>query len=160
MIVLFQHHHLAPTSIILIMSGKASSFNLTLIATYKQHTMLYDNRHRDYKVQNPTKEAWLEVAKVCSSTRKYIVIIPNIVSYLTFNHFWFFLYGHLHHCLYRILHFQLSCILISVKLHFYSYRILLFTSSSLSSGWMSRPMESAERSLHKREEKEKCKSPL
>ncbi|CAD5214712.1 unnamed protein product [Bursaphelenchus okinawaensis] len=50
------------------MSGKASSFNLTLIDAYYQHPMLYDNRHRDYKVQNPTKEAWLEVARICNST--------------------------------------------------------------------------------------------
>ncbi|CAD5220633.1 unnamed protein product [Bursaphelenchus xylophilus] len=50
------------------MSGKASSFNLTLIDAYYQHPMLYDNRHRDYKVQNPTKEAWLEVSRICSST--------------------------------------------------------------------------------------------
>ncbi|KAI6220591.1 hypothetical protein M3Y99_01604800 [Aphelenchoides fujianensis] len=50
------------------MSGKASSYNLTLIAAYRKHPMLYDNRHRDYKVQNPTKEAWINVAHLCHST--------------------------------------------------------------------------------------------
>ncbi|KAI6176508.1 hypothetical protein M3Y97_00805800 [Aphelenchoides bicaudatus] len=50
------------------MSGKASSYNLSLIAAYRKHNLLYDNRHRDYKVQNPTKEAWSNVSTVCNST--------------------------------------------------------------------------------------------